>query len=244
MADQRDLAALIEQYAQVDGTHKICGPGGAVVRESIVMNDAVIGRGAMVDRGVVDKGAVIGDGAMTAGMAFEALDHAGDLDANLLVVLNDNKMSICPRVGGLAESLDRLHTTAASHHRVMVVETMGRSTGWVATMGGLAGGAEGVEEIGGVGAAVEAHRAGEGEEGGGAGAGEQQQARLDAIHQQLQDGATEAAMSKIGRYSESTNLGKVFPHYVQRATADDFIIFYCDEKFLNVLKKRHSRFGE
>ncbi|HEV2427132.1 MAG TPA: ATP-dependent 6-phosphofructokinase [Acidimicrobiales bacterium] len=42
----------------------------------------------------------------------------------------------------VAESLDRLHSTAASHHRVMVVETMGRTTGWVATMGGLAGGAD------------------------------------------------------------------------------------------------------
>jgi 6-phosphofructokinase 1 len=42
----------------------------------------------------------------------------------------------------VAESLDRLHTTAASHHRIIVVETMGRATGWVATMGGLAGGAD------------------------------------------------------------------------------------------------------
>lgn len=42
----------------------------------------------------------------------------------------------------VAESLDRLYTTAASHHRVMVVETMGRATGWVAAMGGLAGGAD------------------------------------------------------------------------------------------------------
>jgi 6-phosphofructokinase 1 len=42
----------------------------------------------------------------------------------------------------VAESLDRLHTTAISHHRVIVVETMGRSTGWVAAMGGLAGGAD------------------------------------------------------------------------------------------------------
>ncbi len=46
--------------------------------------------------------AVIGDGAMTAGMAFEALNHAGDLDADLLVVLNDNDMSISPNVGGLS----------------------------------------------------------------------------------------------------------------------------------------------
>jgi 6-phosphofructokinase 1 len=42
----------------------------------------------------------------------------------------------------VAESIDRLYTTAASHHRVMVVETMGRSTGWVAALGGLAGGAD------------------------------------------------------------------------------------------------------
>jgi phosphofructokinase-like protein len=42
----------------------------------------------------------------------------------------------------VTEALDRLHTTAASHHRVIVVEVMGRDTGWVAVMGGLAGGAD------------------------------------------------------------------------------------------------------
>lgn len=42
----------------------------------------------------------------------------------------------------VTEALDRLHSTAASHHRVMVVEVMGRDTGWVAVMGGLAGGAD------------------------------------------------------------------------------------------------------
>jgi 1-deoxy-D-xylulose-5-phosphate synthase len=52
--------------------------------------------------------AVIGDGALTAGMAFEALNHAGDLDVDLLVVLNDNDMSISPNVGGLSNSLARL----------------------------------------------------------------------------------------------------------------------------------------
>jgi 6-phosphofructokinase 1 len=45
-------------------------------------------------------------------------------------------------VGVVAEALDRLHTTASSHHRVMVVEVMGRDTGWVAIEGGLAGGAD------------------------------------------------------------------------------------------------------
>ncbi len=52
--------------------------------------------------------AIIGDGAMTAGMAFEALNHAGDSNANLLVILNDNDMSISPNVGALSNYLARL----------------------------------------------------------------------------------------------------------------------------------------
>jgi 1-deoxy-D-xylulose-5-phosphate synthase len=56
------------------------------------------------DRRVV---AVIGDGAMTAGMAFEALNHAGSLPTNLLVILNDNDMSISENVGALSSQLAR-----------------------------------------------------------------------------------------------------------------------------------------
>ncbi|MGO3157102.1 MAG: 1-deoxy-D-xylulose-5-phosphate synthase [Halomonadaceae bacterium] len=52
--------------------------------------------------------AIIGDGALTAGMAFEALAHAGHVDANLLVVLNDNEMSISENVGGMATYLARV----------------------------------------------------------------------------------------------------------------------------------------
>ena len=52
--------------------------------------------------------AVIGDGAMTAGMAFEALNNAGVMDANLIVILNDNDMSISPPVGALNKYLARL----------------------------------------------------------------------------------------------------------------------------------------
>ena len=51
--------------------------------------------------------AVIGDGAMTAGQAFEALNNAGDMKVNLLVVLNDNEMSISPNVGALPKYLAR-----------------------------------------------------------------------------------------------------------------------------------------
>lgn len=55
--------------------------------------------------------AVVGDGALPCGTVFEALNHAGGLKRPLIVVLNDNKMSICPRVGGLADYLDRLRMT-------------------------------------------------------------------------------------------------------------------------------------
>ncbi|HNP97644.1 MAG TPA: 1-deoxy-D-xylulose-5-phosphate synthase [Bacteroidia bacterium] len=55
--------------------------------------------------------AVIGDGAMTAGMAFEALNHAGVENSNLLVVLNDNCMSIDPNVGALKEYLTDITTS-------------------------------------------------------------------------------------------------------------------------------------
>ena len=52
--------------------------------------------------------AVIGDGAMTAGMAFEALNHAGHIDDNILVILNDNNMSISNNVGGLSSYFARM----------------------------------------------------------------------------------------------------------------------------------------
>lgn len=54
--------------------------------------------------------AVIGDGAMTGGMAFEALNHAGHLQKNLIVVLNDNEMSIAQNVGAMSGYLSRLRT--------------------------------------------------------------------------------------------------------------------------------------
>ena len=61
--------------------------------------------------------AVIGDGAMTAGMAFEAMNHAGVSGANLLVVLNDNCMSIDPNVGALKEYLTDI-TTSHTYNKV------------------------------------------------------------------------------------------------------------------------------
>jgi 1-deoxy-D-xylulose-5-phosphate synthase len=55
--------------------------------------------------------AVIGDGALPSGIVFEAMNNAGYLNKNLLVILNDNEMSICPRVGALARGLDQARLT-------------------------------------------------------------------------------------------------------------------------------------
>ncbi len=59
--------------------------------------------------------AVVGDGALPSGIVFEAFNHASGLRKQLLVILNDNKMSICPRVGGLANYLDRARMSTTYH---------------------------------------------------------------------------------------------------------------------------------
>ena len=61
--------------------------------------------------------AIIGDGAMTAGMAFEGMNHAGATDSNLLIVLNDNCMAIDPNVGALKEYLTDI-TTSQTYNKV------------------------------------------------------------------------------------------------------------------------------
>ncbi len=60
--------------------------------------------------------AVIGDGALTGGMAFEALNHAGDIKSNVLVILNDNEMSISPNVGAMHKYLTRLISSKKFQH--------------------------------------------------------------------------------------------------------------------------------
>ena len=72
--------------------------------------------------------AVIGDGALPSGIVFEALNNAGFLKKRMLVILNDNKMSICPRVGGLAEYLDTIRTNpwyrGIKHHTGELIKGM------------------------------------------------------------------------------------------------------------------------
>ncbi|HUY04354.1 MAG TPA: 1-deoxy-D-xylulose-5-phosphate synthase [Rhodocyclaceae bacterium] len=81
------------------------GVGHSSTSISAALGMAVAARDKGEERKVV---AIIGDGAMSAGMAFEALNNAGVVDANLLVILNDNDMSISPPVGALNKYLARL----------------------------------------------------------------------------------------------------------------------------------------
>lgn len=81
------------------------GVGHSSTSISAALGMALAAKHKGEDRKVV---AVIGDGAMSAGMAFEALNNAGVADANMLVILNDNDMSISPPVGALNKYLARL----------------------------------------------------------------------------------------------------------------------------------------
>lgn len=81
------------------------GTGHSSTSISAALGMAIAARESGSDRRSI---AIIGDGAMTAGMAFEALNNAGDMHANMLVILNDNDMSISNNVGALNNYLARL----------------------------------------------------------------------------------------------------------------------------------------
>ncbi len=76
--------------------------GMAIARDLIHEDNAVI--------------AVIGDGALTGGMAYEALNHAGNLGTRLIVILNDNEMSISPNVGAISKYLNKIRTDERYFH--------------------------------------------------------------------------------------------------------------------------------
>jgi 1-deoxy-D-xylulose-5-phosphate synthase len=90
--------------ARAESEYDTFGVGHSSTSISAALGMAVAAARAGEDRRVV---AVIGDGAMTAGMAFEALNHAGSLPADLLVILNDNDMSISENVGALSSHFAR-----------------------------------------------------------------------------------------------------------------------------------------
>ena len=89
------------------------GVGHSSTSISAAMGMAIASRLQGLDRRTV---AVIGDGAITAGMAFEALNHGGEADADMLVVLNDNDMSISHNVGGLSNYLAKILSSRTYTH--------------------------------------------------------------------------------------------------------------------------------
>jgi 1-deoxy-D-xylulose-5-phosphate synthase len=112
LTGRREKMSTLRQYQGISGFPKrtespydTFGVGHSSTSISAALGMAVANRQLGLNRKVV---AIIGDGAMTAGMAFEALNHASDTNANLLVILNDNEMSISPNVGGLSNYLARL----------------------------------------------------------------------------------------------------------------------------------------
>ncbi len=112
LTGQRDEFHTVRQKDGISGFLKrseseydTFGAGHASTSISAALGMAVASGVQGKDNEVV---AVIGDGALTGGMAFEALNNAGDLDANLLVILNDNEMSISPNVGAISNYLARI----------------------------------------------------------------------------------------------------------------------------------------
>ncbi len=114
LTGRRDQLHTIRQAGGLSGFLKrseseydTFGAGHSSTSISAALGMAVAAAQQKLDRDVV---AIIGDGALTAGMAFEALNNAGDMDANVLVILNDNDMSISPNVGALKNYLTKLMT--------------------------------------------------------------------------------------------------------------------------------------
>ena len=112
LTNRRDRFDSIRQQGGLSGFLKrsesefdTFGAGHASTSISAALGMAVAAGLSGEDKEVV---AIIGDGALTGGMAFEALNNAGDLDANLLVILNDNEMSISPNVGAISNYLARI----------------------------------------------------------------------------------------------------------------------------------------
>ena len=105
MATLRQLGGLSGFPQRSESEYDTFGTAHSSTSISAALGMALAARQQGVERHCV---AIIGDGAMTAGMAFEALNNAGVADANLLVVLNDNDMSISPPVGALNRYLAQL----------------------------------------------------------------------------------------------------------------------------------------
>jgi 1-deoxy-D-xylulose-5-phosphate synthase len=112
LTGRRDQMAGLRQQGGLSGFPKITeseydhfGAGHSSTSISAALGMAIAANSQSIDRQAV---AIIGDGGMTAGMAYEALKHGGAIDTDLLVILNDNEMSISPNVGAMSKYLSSI----------------------------------------------------------------------------------------------------------------------------------------
>ncbi len=105
MLSMRQAGGLAAFPSRTESDYDTFGVGHSSTSISAALGMMVAARDQKLERHSI---AVIGDGAMTAGMAFEALNHAGHLDNDFLVILNDNNMSISHNVGGLSSYFARM----------------------------------------------------------------------------------------------------------------------------------------
>jgi len=131
LTGRRDRFHTLRQYKGISGFparhESVYDP--FTVGHSSTSISAALGYALARDRLGLDYNvvAVVGDGALTGGLAFEALNHAGHLNTQLMVVLNDNEMSIARNVGAIAQYLTRLRTDPAlSRTREEVELLLGR----------------------------------------------------------------------------------------------------------------------
>jgi len=114
---RRDKFHTLRQYKGISGFPKRSESEYDVVETGHSSTSISYGLGMATAKDIQGDGgkviAIIGDGSMTAGLAFEGLNNAGDLDKDLIVILNDNEMSISPNVGAMSSFLSRKLTSKA-----------------------------------------------------------------------------------------------------------------------------------
>jgi 1-deoxy-D-xylulose-5-phosphate synthase len=120
LTGRKHMMSSLRQYGGLSGFPKTSeseydhfGVGHSSTSIGAALGMAIAAEAQDIERNIV---AIIGDGGMSAGMAFEALNHAGSIDTNLLVILNDNEMSISPNVGAMSKYLSRILSGSIYSH--------------------------------------------------------------------------------------------------------------------------------
>src|SRR5947208_7182818 len=139
LTGRRDELGTIRKYRGLapfcsipESEHDIMGAGHASTAVSYAVGiKEAMRKGFEEDGRVV---AVVGDGALTGGVAFEALHNAGGMELPIVILLNDNGMSIAPNVGALSRYFNRVRLKQGLHERREGVEesltTLPRGSGW------------------------------------------------------------------------------------------------------------------